>query len=98
MLREEWDYIRELVERIQFEIWNNAKIPNLNFIFLKSKVNFLAAAGQRRTKEVFCLFVCLFVCFVLSCGNLFQVRSNVFITTQITSYSVNMSPSALAPL
>lgn len=50
LLREEWDYIREFVERNQFEIWNNAKIPNLNFIFLNSKVNFLAATGQRRNK------------------------------------------------
>lgn len=41
LLREEWDYVRELVVRIQFEIWSKAKIPDLKFISLNSKVNFL---------------------------------------------------------
>lgn len=30
--------------RIHFEIWDNVKIPNLNYIFFNSEVNFLAVA------------------------------------------------------
>ena len=49
--REEWDYVRELVVRIQFEIWNNAKIPDLNFTFLNSEVNFLLLLLVRRRSK-----------------------------------------------
>lgn len=53
--------------RIQFEIWNNTKIPNLNYIFFNSKVNFLAAGkSEGRADEVF-----------KYCANSFQVKSNV---------------------
>lgn len=46
--------VRELVSRIQFEIWNNAKTPNLNYIFFKSESNFLAAAkSEGGVSEVF---------------------------------------------
>lgn len=39
--------------RIQFEIWNNTKIPNLNCILFNSKVNFLAGKSEGGANEVF---------------------------------------------
>lgn len=36
--------LRESVMSIHFEIWNNVKIPNLNYMFFNSEVNFLAVA------------------------------------------------------
>lgn len=65
LLREEVGSVRELVSRIQFEIWNNAETPNLNYIFFNSESNFLAAAkSEGAVSEVFC-------------AHLFQVKSNV---------------------
>lgn len=57
--------VRQLVSRIQLEIWSNVKTPNLNYIFFNSESNFLAAAkSEGGISEVFC-------------AHLLQVKSNV---------------------
>lgn len=52
--------------RIDFEIWNNAEIPNLNYIFFNSVVNFLVAAKSEEQMRLF-----------LYCANFFQVKFHV---------------------
>lgn len=53
--------------RIDFEIWNNAEIPNFSYIFFNSVVNFLVASKSEEEQMRFFLY----------CANFFQVKSHV---------------------
>lgn len=47
--------------RIHFEIWDNVKIPNLNYSFFNSEVNFLAVAKSDEEEMRWVFFVCVCV-------------------------------------
>lgn len=53
--------------RIDFEIWNNAEIPNFSYIFFNSVVNFLVASKSEEEQMRFFLY----------CANFFQAKSHV---------------------
>lgn len=47
--------LRESVMSIHCENWNNVKIPNLNYVFFNSEVNFLAVAkSDEEEMRFFC--------------------------------------------
>lgn len=45
--------------RTHFEIWDNVKIPSLNYIFFNSEVNFLAVAKSDEEEMRWVFLVCM---------------------------------------